>query len=179
MSAALANGLRFNGLSTDAKPGTTLDFAYVPLASRTVAGVVFKRIRVSALARDNGLPIDGVGSSDVLEYTAPPVMFTSLTILDPLVIARMVYQSTGTLPTAATVGNSGPLNTGTNGTITVSTTWSLEASDNPLNAWGCIKTINMATQNTYQQECYKIDQAGTVSAAKITWPIGTQTLTFQ
>ena len=93
------------------------------------------------------------------------------------------------LPSSATVGQSGALETDTTYTssakILISSyglvTWSLE-SDTATSAWACINSTTAFTNNAPAvsgAQCYRVDQTGNISAMKVTVYDNGKALTFQ
>ncbi len=93
------------------------------------------------------------------------------------------------LPSVASVGQSGSLETSTTYTNSTKTSitstdtevWSLE-SDTATTAWACINSTTTYTNGSPTVsggECFKADQSGNVSAMKFSIYVSGQSLTFQ
>lgn len=186
MQAALASTLA-QGATPAPVRGTVgndtveVTLTYAPAADGVFEGQTYKRATERAITRVNGAVLDDTSST--LYYVPPASVMVSTS--GPDLVTRMSHD--GALPTAGTIGASGPylhssttLNMG--GTTiplgdTVAT-WSLEP-DTGATAWACLTATPVEDPSTWQKTCWRIDPAGVVSGLRITMMIQGQPLTLQ
>ena len=180
IASSLSTGVSFSGLQTTVN-GNVLEFAfsYAPTTDGLFFGDSYKRSIFSSSIKLNGV-VSGTGASTNY-FSLNPVRVIGTTTSDGFT-TKNAYD--GTMPTNATVGQSGPYyhtNVSFTGDTAVvaqgTTTWSLEA-DTASTAWACLMTVD-STSPDWEKDCYRIDAAGQISGAKIVLFVQGQTVTFQ
>ena len=157
-----------------------LSIASTPTSDGVFLSQTYHRAIESSTVTINGQP--GPAASSTLYFTLSPV-----TLVGGMDDAGLtIFTPQGSLPTAASVGSSGPYTradtyvSDSNRTLLGQTvmSWSLEP-DTATTAWACIVYSSM-DGFLFEKDCYRIDAAGTISNAKATMNLtdGT-TLSFQ
>ncbi|MES2717026.1 MAG: hypothetical protein V4795_14750 [Pseudomonadota bacterium] len=184
ISRAMQTGVQVSGLTGSlGGVGFTLALSYVPLADAPFEGTQRHAVRET-------VTISGGGST---ETTVATNYFSTGPYVDRGSLdtsgALLVRTSTGNLPTAARVGDSGPLNTGISYAdaskqvieATTSTTWSLDA-DTDSTALACQRTVinevGSATPITGVQ-CWRINTAGDVLGSEVSISVNGSILQFR
>lgn len=184
ISRALQAGVAFTGL-TGSLSGVsfTLAMSYTPQADATFEGALRRVVRET-------VTITGGGQS---QTTVARQFFSTGPYVAQGAIdddgTYTVLTSAGNLPTAARVGDSGPLHTGTEyvdatkSTVTGTTrmTWSLDA-DTATTALACLRSVETSTgdpQPITGAQCLRINTAGEVLGAVVTVSQGSTSITFR
>ena len=184
VSRALQNGMSQTGLTGSFGGVTfTASWSYTPQADQVFDGTLRRVARETVTIAGGGTSQTSVASQF---FTTGP--FTAVgTLEDDGTLT--VFTSTGSLPTAARVGDSGAFNTGisyanaarTIVTATARTTWSLDA-DSDTTALACLRSVvtetGSATPLTGAQ-CFRINTAGDVLGAVVTVQQGDINLTLR
>lgn len=189
MASLLTQGMNFSDLkasSSISPPGSTvislvnnsygLTFSFVPTTDgeRVPGGEIFKKSVQTSSTAKNGVQLGA--SSATYYYKLNPTQLVADARSDGQVVS---YASSGALPTAALVGQSGTFNTFTvtGAAATGVTTWSLEP-DSASTAWACFTTTTTASAASPDKYCYRISPAGAISDAKVTITVDARVMTF-
>lgn len=157
-----------------------LSISSTPTSDGVFLSQTYRRAVESSTVAINGVP--GPMASATLYFTLAPV--TLVGGVDEAGVT--IFTSQGLLPTAATVGSSGPYTRAdtyvseTNRTLIGQTvmSWSLEP-DTSTTAWACL-VYSGIDGVTFEKDCYRIDAAGTIFNARATIELSDGTkLTFQ
>jgi len=161
----------------------TMQVSFTPGAQQTFEGHLSSTSVMSKIIEKNGVV---VGTSSVTEYfdVSPYTSWGTTSNGSYNVVAEQQP-----LPTSATVGHSGAVDTitaytdSTKFSVSAKTTetWSLE-SDTSTTAWACINSTIIYTNDsstTTGAKCFKSDQSGNVSAMKFVVYINGINLTFK
>lgn len=174
ITRALVNGVELNGLTGSfGGVGFTLSMRYTPLPDAVFEGATRKAVRQT-------VTIAGSGSTEttsaVMHFNVSPYADAGTVFDDGSV---EVAVPTGTLPTAAQVGSSGPLSTSTTyadatKSVTIATTtstWSLDADDESgTTALACLRAQvreSGAPAPLAGRICLRIDAAGGVQGGVV------------
>lgn len=187
MTRAYANGASFTGLKATASNGAvitlglTLGAGADAVFEGTLRKVSLQTITVSA----PGLATETTSATEYYS-TTPFRTYGSIDDAGNYGLAS----ATGNLPTAARVGDTGPLSTqvfyadASKATVTMSATntWEVQSDGTASTAWACSKTVARevgSAADLVQNLCFRINTAGDVSAAKFTMSLPTETLEFK
>jgi hypothetical protein len=181
----LTTGTTLNGTAVDGADTWSISLSVTPASDATFEGTTRKQASQSLTIKKNGATVAAESYSQFFSVS-------------PLVVFGAVYSDgtygvvtvhSGNLPTAATVGSSGPLETLTlysnsskaSVLETEQTTWTIEA-DTATTAWGCTNSVVRDTGNQVTATgagCFKIDTTGNVLGMRYTISVSGKTLTFQ
>ncbi len=184
ITRVMAGGVQVNGL-TGSYGGVafTLSLAYTPLPDAVFEGASRKAVRQTVTVSGGGRTET---TSGFVYFSVSPYADAGGRDDDGSVDVAV---PTGTLPTVARVGSSGPLNTSTTYAdaskrvidATTTTTWSLDV-DSASTALACLRSIVLetgaATPITGRQ-CFRIDTAGNVLGAVVVISGGGATIEFR
>jgi hypothetical protein len=183
LTSALSTGVSFSNLHATLNGVTyTLNGGFTPTTDGTLLGANFKRATETLTISQGATPIGT--EITTLYYSLSPARVNLATTSGG---ELLVYQPKADLPTAASVGQSGALYTGTeyaSPTIsavlaTFATTWSLEADTNTT-AWACLTTTtNAAGSASTAKLCLRTSPSGALSGAKLTTTVNGVAVTFQ
>lgn len=161
----------------------TIQTSFTPGSASSFEGQATSTYTQSGTVSVNGVVTGGVNSG-VTYFTASP--YKNLGYISST-DQYQVYANQQTLPTNATVEQSGLLDTSTtytNNTKTVvyatdTETWSL-SPDTLTTAWMCIDDtyVIVGSSPVALTHCFKIDTTGNVLALKVSMPINGTTLNF-
>ena len=180
---AYTTGVSFNGLTTTAPNGLvmTMALSIAPQADALFEGTL-RKVALQTIT----LSAPGVAPETLhaTEYFSIGPFRTYGSIDDTGTYG--VFTAAGTLPTAAHVGDAGPLSTDvyyadagkTAVTMNATTTWEMHDDGSTATAWACSKTVARqvgSNSDLFQTLCFRINAAGAVLAAKVvlTTPVGT------
>ncbi|MFA7268486.1 MAG: hypothetical protein WC073_04005 [Sterolibacterium sp.] len=184
VSAFLQTGHSYTLSAVDGSDTYTIQFSYTPGSQQTFEGHLSSTMVQSALVKKNGTTAQT--ASGTMYFDVSPFKAIGFIESDG---HYEVISNQQTLPSSATAGQIGALDSSTTYTSSTKTstystdtrTWSLEA-DTASTAWACFNTStkfpNSTSTNT-TAECYKIDTSGNVSALKITIYVNGQSVTFK
>jgi hypothetical protein len=145
-----------------------LSISSTPTSDGTFLSQTYRRAIESSTVSINGQP--GPTATSTLYFTLSPV-----TLVGGMDSAGLtIFTPQASLPTAASVGSSGPYTradtyvSDSNRTLLGQTvmSWTLEP-DTATTAWGCIVYSTMDGFQ-FEKDCYRIDAAGTIFNAKAT-----------
>ncbi len=145
-----------------------LSISSTPTSDGIFLSKTYRRAIESSTVSINGQP--GPTASSTLYFTLAPV-----TLVGGVEDAGVtIFTPQASLPTAASVGSSGPYTRAdtyvseTNRTLLGQTvmSWTLEP-DTATTAWGCI-VYSTIDGYLFEKDCYRIDAAGTISNARAT-----------
>jgi hypothetical protein len=161
----------------------TIQTSYIPGTSSTFEGQQAATYTQSGTVSVNGVVTGGTNSGVTYFNSSPYKNFGYIDSNGQYT----VYANQQALPTYATVGQSGAVDTDTvytNNTKAViyatdTETWSL-LSDTSTTAWLCNNDTNAVVGSSAAviTNCYKVDTTGNVLALKVIMPISGTTLTF-
>lgn len=185
VEAAFANtltkGINFPNLSANWNGiAFQLSIASTPTSDGVFLSQTYHRAIESSRVTINGQA--GPVASSTVYFTLSPVTLVGGMDGSGLTI----FTSQGALPTAATVGSSGPFTradtyvSDSNRTLLGQTvmSWTLEA-DTATTAWACLVYSDI-NNVLFEKDCYRIDAAGTIFNARATLDLGDGTkLTFE
>lgn len=183
ITRAYATGVGFTGLTATASNGVVMTMA---LSLAKGADAVFEGTLRKVSVQTVTLSAPGVAtettSTTVYYGTGPFRPYGSIDDTGTYGLAT----PTAYLPTAARVGESGPLNTEvyyadagkTTVTMNATTSWEVQSDGTASTAWACSKAVAREVGNTtdlLQTLCFRLNTAGEVLGAKfkLTTPIGT------
>lgn len=187
MTRAYANGASFTGLTATAANGAviTMGLTLTAAADAMFEGALRK---VSLQTITISAPGVGTETTGATEYygTNPFRAYGSIDDAGTYGVAT----ATGNLPTAARVGDAGPLSTQVyyadaskaTLTVTATSTWEVQSDGTDSTAWACSKTLARevgSATDMLQTLCFRINTAGDVLAAKFTMGLPTETLEFR
>jgi hypothetical protein len=183
ITRAYTTGVSFNGLTATASNGVvmTMTLSIAPGADAAFEGALRK---VSLQTISLSAPGVAPETTSATEYFSVGPFHTYGSVDDTGTYG--VFTATGTLPTAARVGDAGPLSTGvyyadaSKATVTMfaTTTWDMQDDGTTSTAWACSKTVAREVGSNIdliQTQCFRINTAGDVLAARVllTTPDGT------
>lgn len=178
---SLTNGVSFSGLTgSDAGRAFTASIAFTPAADATFAGAVRKRSTQTVSLSTPGIATQTTTMQ--MFYTTGPSRLVGTTQTG----GYIEYVSQGNLPTAGSVGQSGPFANGTSYTSsakttqvgTVAITWSIEP-DTATTAFACLTSVTTGSVQATEKDCFKINAGGTILGARITLTASGINLTLQ
>lgn len=179
---ALSKGVSFSGLQATAR-GITFGMSinYSPTTDGPLQGLTYKRTTLTVnMSASNAAPMTTTATE---YYTLNPTRMVG-EVKDEGVMTLFTWQSD--LPSAGSVGQSGPYFRATSYTSTTSgsaigeaaVTWSLE-EDTATTAWACLSVGVPGSGTFYEKDCMRIDQAGAISGARAVLIVDGETVVFQ
>lgn len=187
ITRAYATGASFTGLTATASNGAviTLGLSLAAGADAMFEGTLRK---VSLQTITLSAPGVATETTSASEYygTNPFRVYGSIDDAGTYGVAT----STGNLPTAARVGDAGPLGTqvyyadATQATVMMNatSTWEVQGDGTTSTAWACSKTVAREVGSAIdllQTLCFRLNAAGDVLGAKFTMTLPTETLEFK
>jgi hypothetical protein len=179
---ALSKGVSFSGLQATAQGITfVMSISYTPTTDGPLQGITYKR---STLATTMSASTATAMSTTATEYyTLNPTRMVG-EVRDDGSMTLFTWQ--GDLPSAGSVGQSGPYFRATGYTSTPGgsaigeavVTWSLE-EDTATTAWACLSMSLPSAGTFYEKDCLRIDQSGAISGARAVLNVDGQTVVFQ
>ena len=163
----------------------TLQYGLTPGAPTTFEGLAASMAAETLTISKNNAVVDTISLNTY--FTTSPLI--ALGYVDLGNGQYTIDSNQLALPTNATVGQSGQLQTETTYSInlfniindTATVTWALSA-DTATTAWLCANTVDIIVSppsTISGSKCYKIDTSGNVSALKFTITVNGTTLNFQ
>jgi len=184
ISRALRNGVAFTGLSGSLNGvALTMALSYTPQADGAFEGITRRVVRETVTITSGGVSETSIASQ--FFSTDPYLAHGSIENDGSLV----VLTPTGSLPTAARVGDSGPLHEGVvylnlvkqAVTGTSRMTWSLDA-DTATTALACLRSVETTKGDPLPvtgAQCFRINTAGDVLGAVVTVTEGNTSVSFR
>lgn len=181
----MTTGVSLNGTAVDGADTYTMSMSVTPAADEAFEGAVSKKSIQSLTMKKNGAVL--VATTISSYFSINPFTTKGASYSDGTYAVQT--STTGNFPTAAKVGDSGPLGTLTLYTnaskttvqTTTQNTWTLEA-DTASAAFGCTNSIlrNAAgTQTGTAAGCFKFDTNGNALGMRYTLSVAGKTLVFQ
>jgi hypothetical protein len=187
ITRAYVSGISFGGLTATAPNGVVMTMALSLAAS---ADALFEGTLRKASVETISLSAPGVATqtSHATVYFGISPFRTYGGVDDSGMYG--VFTSTGNLPTAAHVGESGPLSddvyyadaSKTTATMHATSSWEVQSDGTASTAWACSKTVARevgSTSDLFQTLCFRLNTAGEVLAAKVTLTTSDGTFEFK